>query len=86
MHVQMRVTVTADVMQEQAGDQTVTVAPLPGARGMVPGAGVGGVPFQPGDRFACRVQQRGLDFIGPRVQQSGLTGSPRSQAWRAATR
>jgi hypothetical protein len=29
VHMQMRVTVTADVMQEQARDQAVTVPPLP---------------------------------------------------------
>ena len=72
VHVQVRVAVAADVVQEHAGDQAVTVPPLPRPGRMVPGAGVGGVPFQPGDRVARRVHQRGLDLIGPRVERGGL--------------
>ena len=50
VHVQLRVAVAGQVVQEQAGDQAVPVAPLPGAGRMVPGAGIGGVPLQPADR------------------------------------
>ena len=72
VHVQMRVTVAADVMQEHAGDQAVPVPPLPRPRRMVPGPGVGGMAFQPGDGFPRRVHQRGLDLIRARVERGGL--------------
>ena len=72
VHVQVRVAVAADVVQEHAGDQAVTVAPLPRPGRMVPGPGVGGMAFQPGDSVAGRVHQRGLDLIGPRVERGGL--------------
>ena len=72
VHVQLRVAVAGQVVQEQAGDQAVAVAPLPRAGRMVPGAGVGGVPLQPGDGFARRFHQRGLDLIGARVERGGL--------------
>ena len=72
VHVQLRVAVAGQVVQEQAGDQAVAVAPLPRAGRMVPGAGVGGVPLQPGHRFACRVHQRVLDLIGAGVERGGL--------------
>jgi hypothetical protein len=72
VHVQMRVTVAADVMQEHARDQAVTVPPLPRASRMVPGPGISGMPFQPGDRVAGRVQHRVLDLIGPGVERRGL--------------
>jgi hypothetical protein len=39
---------------------------------MVPGPGIGGVAFQPGDGLASRVDQRGLDLIGSRVERGGL--------------
>ena len=70
--VQLRVAVPGQVVQEQAGDQAVAVPPLPRARGMVPGPGVGGVLLQPGHRFARGVHQRGLDLIGAGVQRGGL--------------
>ena len=72
VHMQVRVAVAADVMQEHAGDQAVPVSPLPCAGRMVPGPGVGGMAFQPGDGLARRVHQRALDLIGPRVQHGGL--------------
>ena len=86
VHVELRVAVPGQVVQEQAGDQAIPVTPLPRAGGMVPGAGVGGVPLQPGHGFARGVQQRGLDLIGARVQQAAWSWSPRSRAWRAETR
>ena len=86
VHVQVRVAVAADVVQEHAGDQAVPVAPLPRPGRMVPGPGVGGVPFQPGDSLPRRVQQRGLDLIGPRVERRGLALVAALSAWRAATR
>jgi hypothetical protein len=61
-----------DVMQEHAGDKARPVAPLPRPGRMVPGAGVGGVAFQPGDGTAGRVQQGGLDLIGPGIERGGL--------------
>ena len=72
VHVQLRVAVAGQVVQEQAGDQAVAVPPLPRAGGMVPGAGVGGVPLEPADRFARRLHQRVLDLVRPRVQRRGL--------------
>ena len=72
VHVQLRVAVAGQVVQEQAGDQAVAVAPLPRAGGMVPGAGVGGVPLEPAERFARRVHQRVLELVRPRVQRRGL--------------
>ena len=72
VHVQLRVAVAGQVVQEQAGGQAVAVAPLPRAGRMVPGAGVGGVPLQPGDGFARGVHQRGLDLVGARVERGGL--------------
>jgi hypothetical protein len=72
MDVQVRVAVAADVVQEHTGDQAVPVPPLPRAARMVPGAGVGGVPFQPGDRVAGRVHHRGLDLAGARVERGSL--------------
>ena len=72
VHVQLRVAVAGQVVQEQAGDQAVAVAPLPRAGRMVPGAGVGGVPLQPGDGFARGVHQRGLDLVGAGVERGGL--------------
>ena len=72
VHVQLRVAVAGQVVQEQAGDQAGAVAPLPRAGRMVPGAGVGGVPLQPGDGFPRGVHQRGLDLIGARVERGGL--------------
>jgi hypothetical protein len=70
--VQVRVAVAADVVQERAGDQPVPVPPLPRAGRMVPGAGTGGVPFQPGDSVAGRVHHRCLDLIGPLVERGSL--------------
>ena len=72
VHVQLRVAVPGQVVQEQAGGQAGAVAPLPRAGRMVPGAGIGGVLLQPGDGFARGVHQRGLDLIGARVQRGGL--------------
>ena len=40
--------------------------------GMVAGPGVGGVPVQPGHRFARRFHQRVLELIGPRVERRRL--------------
>ena len=76
VHVQVGVAVAADVVQEHTGDQAVPVAPLPRPRGMVPGAGVGSVAFQPGDGLAGSVHQRGLDLIGARVERGGLVLIP----------
>ena len=67
MHVQLRVAVPGQVVQEQAGDQAVTVAPLPRAGRMVPGPGVGGVPLEPADGFPRRVHQRVLELDRLRV-------------------
>ncbi len=72
VHVQVRAAVAADVVQEHAGDQAGPVPPLPRPGRMVPGASVGGVPFQPGDGTAGRVQQGGLDLIGPGIERGGL--------------
>ena len=72
VHVQLRVAVPGQVVQEQAGDQAGAVAPLPRAGRMVPGAGVGGVLLQPGDGFARGVHQRGLDLISARIERGGL--------------
>jgi hypothetical protein len=72
VHVELRVAVAGQVVQEQAGDQAVAVAPLPRPGGMVPGAGVGGVLLQPGDGFAGGVHRRGFDLIGAVVERGGL--------------
>ena len=72
MDVQLRVAVAGQVVQEQAGSQAPAVPPLPRDRGMVAGAGVGGVPLQPGHRFARRFHQRVLDLVRLRVQRCGL--------------
>ena len=72
VHVELRVAVAGQMMQEQAGHQASTVTPLPRAGRMVPGAGVGGVPLQPGDGLAGGVHQRGLDLVGARVERGGL--------------
>ena len=72
VHVQLRVSVAADVMQEQRGGQAVAVAPLPRRGGVVAGAGVGRLAFEPADRFACRLDQRVLDLLRLRVQRGGL--------------
>jgi hypothetical protein len=71
VHVQLRVPVAGQVMQEQAGDQAVPVAPLPRAGRMVPGPGVGGVPLQPRHGFARRLHQRVLELVGARVERGG---------------
>ena len=72
VHVELRVAVSGQVVQEQAGGQAGAVAPFPGAGGVVPGAGVGGVLLQPGDGFAGGVHQRGLEFVGAGVEHGGL--------------
>jgi hypothetical protein len=72
VHVQLRVAVAGQVVQEHAGDQAIPVAPLPRAGRMVPGAGVCGVPLQPTDGFAGGVHQRGLEFVGAGVERGGL--------------
>jgi hypothetical protein len=74
VHVQVRVTVAADVVQEQTGDQAFPVAPLPRPGRMVPGPRVGGVPFQPGHGLPGRVHQRGLDLVGAHVERGSLAG------------
>ena len=43
---------------------------------MVPGPRVGSVPLQPGHGLPRRVQQRGLDLIGPRIERGGLVLIP----------
>ena len=72
VHVELRVAVAGQVVQEQAGGQAGAVAPLPRAGRMVAGAGVGRVLLQPGDGFARGVHQRGLDLIGARVERGGV--------------
>ncbi len=72
VHVQLRVAVAGQVVQEQAGDQAVAVPPLPRAGRMVPGPGVSGAPLQPAQGFARRFHQRVLDLVRPRVQHRGL--------------
>ena len=72
VHVELRVAVPGQVVQEQAGDQAVAVPPLPRAGGMVPGPRVGGVPLQPGHRFTRRVHQRVLDLIRACVERGRL--------------
>jgi len=71
VHVQLRVAVAGQVVQEHAGDQAVPVAPLPRAGRVVAGAGVGGVPLQPGDRFAGGVHQCGFDLVGADIERGG---------------
>ena len=71
VHVQLRVAVAGQVVQEQARGQPGAVAPLPRARRVVAGAGVGRVLLEPGDGFARGVHQRGLDLIGARVERGG---------------
>ena len=73
VHVQLRVAVAGEVVQEQAGDQAVAVAPLPRAGRMVPGPGVGGVPLQPADGFAAPTSISAcLDLVGARVERGSL--------------
>ncbi len=72
VHVQLGVAVAGQVVQEQAGDQAVPVAPLPRPGGMVPRAGVGRLPLEPPERLPRRVHQRVLELIGPRVERGGL--------------
>jgi hypothetical protein len=72
VHMELRVAVPGQVMQEQAGHQAVPVAPLPRAGRMVAGAGIGGVPLQPRDGLAGGVRQRGLELVGARVERGGL--------------
>ena len=72
VHMQLRVAVAGQVVQEQAGDQAAAVAPLPRPGGMVPGPGVGGVLVEPAHRFPRRFQQRVLELICPGVERGGL--------------
>jgi hypothetical protein len=72
VHVELRVAVAGQVVQEQAGDQAGAVAPLPRPRRVMAGAGVGGVLFQPRDGFAGGVHQRGLEFVSAGVERGGL--------------
>ena len=72
VHMQLRVAVTGQVMQEQAGDQAAAVPPLPRPRGMVPGPGVGGMPVEPGHGFPRRLHQRVLQLVRPGVERGGL--------------
>ena len=71
VHVQLRVPVAGQVVQEQAGGQAAAVPPLPRPGGMVPGPGVGSVAVQPGYRLPRRVQQRVLQLIRPGVERGG---------------
>ena len=71
VHVQLRVPVARQVMQEQAGGQPGTVPPLPRVSRMVAGARVGGVLLEPGDGFAGGVHQRGLELVGAGVERGG---------------
>jgi hypothetical protein len=73
VHMQLRVPVTGQVVQEQAGDQTAAVAPLPRLGRMVPGPGVGSVPLQPVHRFPRRFHQRVLQLVRPGVERVGLS-------------
>ena len=71
VHVELRVPVAGQVVQEQAGGQPAAVAPLPRARRVVAGARVGRVLFQPRDGFPRGVHQRGLDLVGAGVERGG---------------
>ena len=71
VHMQLRVPVAGQVVQEQAGDQAAAVPPLPGPAGMVPGPGVGGMPVEPAHRLPRRFHQRVLQLIGPGVERGG---------------
>ena len=86
VHVQLRVAVAGQVMQEQAGDQAVAVAPLPRAGGMVPGPGVGGLPLEPAT--ASRAESISASSISSARASSAAawSSSPRSRALRAETR
>ena len=72
VHVQLRVTIAGEMVQEQAGDQAAAVPPLPRPHGMVPGPGVGGMAVEPAHRLPRRFQQRVLQLIGPGVERGGL--------------
>jgi hypothetical protein len=72
MHMQLRIPVTGQVVQKQAGDQAGAIAPLPRPRRVVTGARVGRVLFQPRDGFARGIHQRGLDLVRAGVERGGL--------------
>ena len=75
VHVELGVAVAGDVVQEQRRGQPVAVAPLPGARTVVAGAGIGGVLLQPAHRVPGTVHHRLLDRIGHRVEGLRTVGA-----------
>ena len=64
----------------------VAVAPLPGARTVVAGAGIGGVLLQPAHRVPGTVHHRLLDRVGHRVEGLRTVGRRSVRACIAATR
>jgi hypothetical protein len=72
MDMQLRIPVAGQVVQEQAGDQTGAVPPLPRLGGVVPGPGVGGMLAEPGHRRAGRFQRRLLQFVRAGVERGRL--------------
>jgi len=82
VHVQVRVTVAGQVVQEQRRSQPPVlgaaggVAPLPGNPGVVAGAGERGVLLQPAHRITCSIHQCTLDGICTGIQHRGPLGAP----------
>ena len=86
VRVQLRVSIAGQVVQENTGDQAAAVTPLPCASGVVAGAGVGGVLFQPAT--ASRAESISAASIAIRAasRAAAWSRSPPWRAWRAATR
>ena len=86
VHVQLRVAVAGQVVQEQAGDQAAAVPPLPRPGGMVPGPGVGSVAVQPATASRADSSSASSSSSARASNAAAWSSSPRSRACRAATR
>ena len=87
VHMQLRVTVAGQVVQEQAGDQAAAVPPLPRLRRMVPGPGVGGMPVEPGSLLRAPIPSARPPARRRWASNAAAwASSPRSRACRAQTR
>ena len=90
VHVQLRVAVAGQVVQEQRRGQPVTIPPFPGRRAVVAGAGehpgrqrdpctvriaLAALPLQPGDCITCSIHQCTLDRVGACIQCIGTGGA-----------